>query len=601
MKTEESPSAPTADAAPSAEDLAFFEQVSKAGTDKLIERLTAACLQEAIGGRNFPLSEPDYNAKRPLDLSAYQAALDGFTNQRAAELDALVREKPAVEIEKLLAEGQLTSVELVIYYADRIRRYDVNKLNSVIELNPEALVDAAVLDNDRKAGNLRGPLHGLPLLLKDNIATASPLHTTAGAAVLEDWQPDRDAFVVQKLREAGVIILGKANLSEWANYMDPCMPSGFSALGGQTRNPYGPYDTLGSSSGSAVSVSANLTALSIGSETSGSIIQPGRVNGVVALRPSLGLVSRDYVIPLGPDLDTTGPMGRSLADVAALLTVMAGVDQNDPKTSEAAALARADFTQFLSLDQARKLRVGVIIPDKAISEKLDSVKPEVEKALGRPITEEEQREIIAETVYPEFGGDPQVAIDALKAQGIEVVEIKQSELPQTVGDTAQPQLYYGFQDGVKRFFAALGSPAPITSLAEVVAFNNEDLANRAPFGQGYVEGSASTKLTDEDQASILAVARWNAKTWMTTLLKQYDVDVIVTGMQYAGHAGAYGVPALTIPAGLDPNGRPQGVVISGDTLSEPYLFAVGYALEQALNGSVEPNLDAAIEAIEALK
>ncbi len=224
----------------------------------------------------------------------------------AAELDALVKEKPAVEIEKMLDEGQLTSVELVTYYADRIRRYDVDKLNSVIELNPDALADAAVLDDERKAGNLRGPLHGIPVLLKDNIAAAAPLHTTAGAAVLKDWQADRDAFVVQKLRAAGTIILGKANLSEWANYMDACMPSGFSAVGGQTRNPYGPYDTLGSSGGSAVSVSANLTALSLGSETSGSIVQPGRYNGVVALRPSLGLVGRDYVIPLGPDLDTPG-------------------------------------------------------------------------------------------------------------------------------------------------------------------------------------------------------------------------------------------------------------------------------------------------------
>ena len=432
MKTEAVTSAPSNQAsAPSEADQAFFAQVAQDGMDRLLERVSSTCLDAFTVGRKYPLAEPDYNTKRPLDMSAYSAALDGFTSQRAAELDALVKEKSAVEIEKLLDEGRLTSVELVTYYADRIRRYDVDKLNSVIELNPDALADAAVLDDERKAGNLRGPLHGLPVLLKDNIAAAAPLHTTAGAAVLKDWQADRDAFVVQKLRAAGAIILGKANLSEWANYMDTCMPSGFSAVGGQTRNPYGPYDTLGSSSGSAVSVSANLTALGLGSQTSGSIVQPGRYNGVVALRPSLGLVSRDYVIPLGPDLDTTGPMGRSLADVAALLTVMAGVDKNDPKTSDAALLAGVDFTQFLSLDQARKLRVGVIILDQTVAAQLEPNRQNIEKALGHPMTDAEIQEFAQEMIYPQQGGDPQTAIDALKAQGIEVVEIKESELPQT--------------------------------------------------------------------------------------------------------------------------------------------------------------------------
>jgi amidase len=269
MKTEAAIALPSnLAAAPSAEDQAFFAQVAQDGMDRLLERVSSTCLDAFTVGRKYPLAEPNYNAKRPIDMSPYSAALDGFTSQRRAELDTLIKEKPAVEIEKLLDEGQLTAVELVTYYADRIRRYDVDKLNSVIELNPDALADAAALDDERKAGNLRGPLHGLPVLLKDNIAAAAPLHTTAGAAVLKGWQTDRDAYVVQKLRAAGAIILGKANLSEWANYMDACMPSGFSAVGGQTRNPYGPYDTLGSSSGSAVSVSANLTALSLGSETS---------------------------------------------------------------------------------------------------------------------------------------------------------------------------------------------------------------------------------------------------------------------------------------------------------------------------------------------
>ena len=187
-----------------------------------------------------------------------------------------------------MADGRLSSVELVTYYIDRIRRYDVDKLNSVIELNPEALTIAAQLDREQATGKARGPLHGIPVLLKDNIATGDQMHTTAGAYALKDWRADRDAFLVRKLRAAGAIILGKANLSEWANYMDPCMPSGFSAVGGQTRHPYGAYDPLGSSSGSAVAVAAHLTTVSVGSETSGSIIQPARFNSVVALRPSQG-------------------------------------------------------------------------------------------------------------------------------------------------------------------------------------------------------------------------------------------------------------------------------------------------------------------------
>ncbi|MCA9871660.1 MAG: amidase, partial [Anaerolineae bacterium] len=258
--------------------------------------MQSSCIEVLIpGGRQFPLPEPDYNAKRPLDLSAFGDALAGLTPERAAEIDSLLAAKTVPEIQELMADGQLTSVELVTYYVDRIQRYDVDKLNSVIALNPEALGIAAQLDEERANGAARGPLHGIPVLLKDNIATGDQMPTTAGVYALKDWHADRDAFLVGKLRDAGAIIMGKANLSEWANYMDPCMPSGFSAVGGQTRNAYGPYDPLGSSSGSAVSVAANLTTVSVGSETSGSLIQPARVDGVVGMRPSQGLISRDHV------------------------------------------------------------------------------------------------------------------------------------------------------------------------------------------------------------------------------------------------------------------------------------------------------------------
>ncbi|MBK8048224.1 MAG: hypothetical protein IPK16_14535 [Anaerolineales bacterium] len=436
------------------------------------------------------------------------------------------------------------------------------------------------------------------MLLKDNIATGDQMHTTAGAYALRNWQADRDATIVQKLRAAGAIILGKANLSEWANYMDPCMPSGFSVVGGQTRHPYGPFDPMGSSSGSAVSVGANLTAVSVGSETSGSLIQPARSNSVAALRPSLGLLSRDHIIPLGPDLDTPGPMGRSVTDVAIMLNVMSGADENDPKTAGAAALNGVDFTQFLSLDQAKKLRVGVIIPSTATALVQQQAKM-LEQVAGKSLSEAEVHSLLVEYMLPSLGGDPATAIDALKQLGIEVVEIDETTLPPS-GDTAQVQLPYSFNAGVADLFGELPSPAPIASLAEVVAINNEDLANRAPYGQLFLEKSVSNTTTAEEYVRIRAVAQALAQNWMKTVLETNNVDILVSGMSYSGNAGAAGVPALTIPAGLDPKGEPQGIVLSGDYLSEPKLFAVGYALEQVLQGRVEPDLAATIAEIEAV-
>ena len=281
-------SAPALPDGVTAADYALFEQTANEGMARWLGVLQQSCLEAIVLGRKFPLAEPEYNGKRPLALDAFGAALGGFKPERAREIDALLAARTVPEIRKLMAGGRLSSVELVTYYVDRIRRYDVDKLNSVIELNPEALTIAAQLDRERANGKARGPLHGIPVLLKDNIATGDRMHTTAGAYALKDWRADRDAFLVRKLRAAGAIILGKANLSEWANYMDPCMPSGFSALGGQTRHPYGAYDPLGSSSGSAVSVAAHLTTVSVGSETSGSIIQPSRLIALWPCAPARG-------------------------------------------------------------------------------------------------------------------------------------------------------------------------------------------------------------------------------------------------------------------------------------------------------------------------
>ncbi|MFN8464477.1 MAG: amidase family protein [Caldilineaceae bacterium] len=575
------------------EDFALFVTATQASDKTFSDRL-AVCPEVVLpGGRQFPLAEPDYNAKRPLDLTAFVAALDGWTPEQAAAADELLAGKNIPAIQELMEAGQLSAVDLVTYYVDRIKRYDVDKLNSVIELNPDALTLAAALDAERAAGTVRGPLHGIPVLLKDNIATGDKMHTTAGAYALKDWQADRDAFLVQQLRNAGAIILGKANLSEWANYMDPCMPSGFSAVGGQTRNPYGPYDTLGSSSGSAVSVAADLTTISVGSETAGSLVQPARYNGVVGMRPSQGLVSRDHVLPLSPDLDTPGPMGRSVTDVALLLTALAGEDANDPKTADAAPLAGTDFTQYLSLDEARKLRVGVIIPTQAAAANLQNQVALLEQITGKQLGDEERKALLEQEVIPAWGGDPQVAIKALEALGIEFVPIEDATLPQ-LPDTSRPLLAHSFKASLDAFLAGLPTPAPVGSLADVVAVNAKDPANRAPYGQAFLEAAAADPLTDAEYDRVRAAAQAFARTWIKTVLATNNVDVLVSGMTYASSAGAAGVPALTIPAGLDPSGRPQGVILSGDYLSDPKLLALGYALEQQLQGRVEPDLDAVI-------
>ncbi|MCB0194719.1 MAG: LysM peptidoglycan-binding domain-containing protein [Anaerolineae bacterium] len=569
-------------------DIADYPNLQQAGKffeETVLPVVLAECLDAFDGTRQYPLAEPDYTGKQARDLSPFETALADMTPERTAELDGLVLGKTIPELQTLLDAGDLTSEELIVYYVDRIQRYDLDKLNSVLELNPEALDIARTLDEERAAGTVQGPLHGIPVLLKDNIATGDQMHTTAGAAAMQDWVADRDAFLVQQIRAAGGIIMGKANLSEWANYNDPCMPSGFSVVGGQTRHPYGPFDPLGSSSGSAVSVAANLTTVSVGSETSGSLIQPARVNSIIGMRPSQGLVSRDYVVPLGANLDTPGPMGRSVTDVAILLNAMTGVDPNDPKTSDAAALTGTDFTQFLDLEQAKELKVGVVM----FEQKIAANKEAVEEAQGETIPDDVLTSLIPLWVE----GSPFQAIEALESQGIEIVQIMEADLPPTA-DTAQPQLNFGFQDDFKTFAAGLGEPAPVASLTEVVAFNEEDMVNHAPYNHRYVQWSVETELTAEEQAQIVAEAQAYAEAWMTSIVETYDVDVLIAATLYAGNAGAAGVPALTIPAGLDATGKPSGIIVTGPYLSDPDLLAVGYALEQALQGRVEPDLETVI-------
>ena len=541
----------------------------------------------ALSDLPYPRPEPDYTGKLARDFSPFSSALEAYTPQQAAAREALVGGKTIPELQALMESGELSSVDLVVYYLERIQRYDVDKLNSVLELNPEVLQIAQALDGERAAGNLRGPLHGIPVLLKDNIATGDQLHTAAGAAVMLDWDPERDAFLVSQLRDAGAVILGKANLSEWANWMDSCMPNGFSTNGGQTQNPYGPYETFGSSSGSAVAVAADLVTVSVGSETQGSLISPAGINSVVALKTSLGLVSRDYVIPLYPAQDVPGPMGRTVTDVAVLLSAMTGLDENDPETANATGLASSDFTHYLNADSLDKIRVGLPVWNDEAMQALF-----VDFGINDADKQTEFR-----TLYQSRNAEQQAIGEALRKAGLMVVEFPASALPDMVD--ILPALTHGYQVAINQFLADLGPNAPVASLEEIVAFNKEDMASRAPYGQGYLEASKASDLTANEYNQIVANNQQTAREGIDGLLAKYDVHVVVSdlGQLYA----PAGYPALTVPSGYAEDGTPQNVVFVGGYLSEPQLLAVGYTYEQATQARVAPDLEATMQLIEEIE
>ena len=536
----------------------------------------------------YPRPEPEYSGKVVRDFSPFEPALVAYTAEDAAAMAERISGQNILELQALMESGDLTAVDLVIYYLDRIQRYDVDKLNSVLELNPEALQIAQALDEERAGGTVRGDMHGIPVLLKDNIATGDQMHTTAGAAALLDWDPSRDAFLVSRLRDAGAVILGKANLSEWANYTDSCMPNGFSANGGQTQNPYGPYETFGSSSGSAVSVAADLTAVSVGTETQGSIIEPAIINSVVALKPTKGLVSTDYVIPLLPFQDVPGPMGRHVTDVAILLSALTGVDENDFTTAATAELAGTDFTQFLNSESLEGVRVGVPVWNEEAFEMFFE---------QNEISDEEQQQSLRDSADV-LNASVQPVIDALTAAGVTVVEVPNSALPPNPSDVST-LLEFGFQQALNDFLADLGDEAPLASLEEIIAFNNEDLANRAPYGQDYLEGSNNTAITLEEFASQQQLDNGAARNGIDIFFENYDIDLVVSalGQIYA----PAGYPALTVPSGFAEDGSPTGTVFVGEFLSEPQLLAVGYAYEQATQARTAPDLEATMQLIEEME
>ncbi|HEV2122740.1 MAG TPA: amidase [Chloroflexota bacterium] len=474
------------------------------------------------------------------------------------------------QLQASMDAGELTARSVTEAYLDRIERIDRSgpTLNSVIELNPDALVIADTLDAERAEGRVRSLLHGVPILLKDNIATADKMTTTAGSLALAGSRPLRDAFLVEKLRAAGAIVLGKTNLSEWANFRSTRSSSGWSSRGGQTKNPYAlDRNPCGSSSGSGVAVAANLCAAAIGTETDGSITCPASVNGIVGLKPTLGLVSRSGIIPIAHSQDTAGPMTRTVQDAAILLGVLAGADPDDPATAEGEGKAYSEYTGFLDAAGLQGARIGVARSFFGYHEGVDAV---VEEAL-----------------------------ETMRKLGAELVEDVKLEKG-GYDDSEYTVLLYEFKHGLNAYLEALGPDAPVRSLAEAIAFNDTHKDKVMPyFGQEhFLKAQAKGPLSDTAYRDALALnQRLTRAEGIDAALKKHKLDAlvapsngpawttdVVNGDRYLGSssspAAVAGYPNITVPAGYV-KGLPVGISFFSIAYQEPALLKLAYAFEQA--------------------
>ncbi len=485
---------------------------------------------------------------------------------------------PLTSLIPRLASGELTSLALTRAYLDRIEAIDRHGpcLNAVIETNPEALDIAAALDTERQAGKLRGPLHGIPILIKDNIDTADQMTTTAGSLALQGSIAPRDAGVVERLRAAGVVLLGKTNLSEWANFRSTHSLSGWSSRGGQTRNPYDiQRSPCGSSSGSAVAVAAGLCAAALGTETDGSIICPSHTCGIVGLKPTLGLVSRSGIIPIAHSQDTAGPMARSVADAAVLLGVMAGPDPRDPATAPSEGHLFADYTQFLDKAGLCGARIGV-------ARNLAGFHPGVDR------------------IFEE-------SLEALRQAGAILVDPANLSTARRLGKTEIQVLLYEFKADLNAYLASLGPQAPVHSLEEVIKFNESHADAVMPlFGQErMLQAQEKGLLTDEAYLKALETDRRLARVeGIDAVVNKHRLDAIVVptagpawlidpvyGDYGSGDttspAAVAGYPSITVPAGFV-RGLPVGISFIGPAWSEPVLLRLAYAFEQATQARREP-------------
>lgn len=513
----------------------------------------------------------------PFCLTLALAACQPATPPAAtapAPTDFIYAELDIVDLQARMQSGELDSRKLTQAYLDRIAAVDRTgpQLNAVIELNPDALKEAALRDVERRANTVRGPLHGIPVLLKDNI-DAVPMATSAGSLALKDFRPGQDAFLVRRLRDAGAVILGKTNLSEWANFRSTHSTSGWSGRGGQTRNPYAlDRNPCGSSSGSAVAVSANLATISVGTETDGSILCPAAINGIVGLKPTVGLISRQGILPISHSQDTAGPMARSVSDAALLLAALAGRDTADAATTQAAWNTTLDYSARLKPGALKGARIGVLRSKAAI--------------------------------HPDAAAALEGAIQVMREAGAIIVD---AEIP-TDGQWNEDELQlmlYEFKHGVERYLTE--RRAPLTTLTQLIGYNEQYRVSEMPFfGQELFEqANAKGGLGDAEyiaarsrarrlagpegidaalkaQQLVALIAPTTGPAWLT----DHKAGDHFPGAGY-GAAAVAGYPSLTIPMGHS-DGLPLGVVFIGPAWSEAQLIALGYDYEQRTRARKPP-------------
>jgi len=489
------------------------------------------------------------------------------------------------ELQNQLSTGKLSSRQLVENYLERIQSLDKDgpRLNSVIEINPQAIEIADQLDQERSEGILHGPLHGIPLIIKDNIDTSDSMTTTAGSLALEGNIASQDATLVSGLRDSGAIILAKANLSEWANFRSTRSVSGWSSRGGQTLNPYAlDRNPCGSSSGSAVAVAANMCAAAVGTETDGSVVCPSHANGIVGIKPTLGLVSRAGVIPIAHSQDTAGPMARTVKDAAILLGAMAGPDPRDPATESSQGKVNSDYTPFLKEGGLKGARIGVAREFFGFNPMVDQV---IEDCLL-----------------------------AMKEAGAELVDPAEVETKGKFSETELEVLFYEFKADLNTYLGALGPQARVHSLEDVITFNEANRERVMPyFGQErMLKAQEKGPLTDDAYLKALETNHRMARDeGIDATLKKHKLDAIVAptggpawlidyvnGDHYGGAssspAAVAGYPNITVPAGYV-FGLPVGISFFGTAYSEPTLLRLAYAFEQATQVRRPPEFKPSVE------
>ena len=474
------------------------------------------------------------------------------------------------ELQAGMTSGKYSARSIAEKYLARIDQVDKQgpALNSVIELNPDALAIAEALDKERKDKGLRGPLHGIPVMIKDNIDTADRMMTTAGSLALVGAKPPKDSIVAQKLREAGAVILAKTNLSEWANIRSGHSTSGWSGRGGQTKNPYSlDRNPCGSSAGSGAGVSANLCVAAIGTETDGSIVCPSSSNGIVGIKPTVGLVSRTGIIPISHSQDGAGPMCRTVRDAAIVLGALTGIDVEDSATSESRERSYTDYTQFLKGDGLRGARIGVVRKTFGFHEAVDKIMED--------------------------------ALDAMKKQGAILVDPAPIETAGKFGESEFTVLLYELKADLNAYLARLGPNAPVKTLQDIIEFNDRNREKEMPFfGQDtFLKAQEKGPLTTQEYLDALAKNHQLArKEGIDATMDKNNLDALIGptggpawlidhvdgdsfGGGSSGAAAVAGYPNITVPAGFV-FGLPVGISFFGRAWSEPVLIRLAYAFEQ---------------------